>query len=96
MFQNIADKKLYIFIIFAVCTAANTEKDSTGEACVCSANFYQTNAANTDEVPVCTACPLGSTTQSAGNTDISACGMNSKNYHSIRLTLVIYFHRNVT
>ena len=47
--------------------------------CVCVADFYQTNAANAHDHPVCEPCPLGSTTEgSTDSQDITACGKNAR------------------
>ena len=44
---------------------------------VCAENYYQTSTAN--DPLLCAACPTGSTTQGATNSqDISACGKYSK------------------
>ena len=75
--------KLHTCINFVVCTAANTELDATYQACVCAADFYQT----TEDPPVCTACPDGSTTnQNTNCQDITACGKYHLmfNYHFIK------------
>ena len=58
--------------------------------CVCAANYYQTS--DTNDPPVCEACPTGSTTEGITNSiDFAACGKYSKT-----LTVIlkyVYFQR---